>query len=57
VPPAAEALAAAVARLAGSEPEASRLGDAGFARARLITWDGVVEQLLSAALGGVPFAG
>jgi glycosyltransferase involved in cell wall biosynthesis len=57
VPPAAEALAAAVVRLAGSEPEASRLGDAGFARARLITWDGVVEQLVSAALGGVPGAG
>ena len=34
-----------MARLAGSEPEAARLGDAGFARARLITWDGVVEQL------------
>ncbi len=57
VPPAAEALAAAVARLAGSEPEAARLGDAGFARARLITWDGVVEQLLSAAREGVPSAG
>ena len=50
--PDAEALAAAVTRLAANASEAARLGDAGFARARLITWDGVVEQLLAAAHEG-----
>jgi len=55
--PDAEALAAAVTRLAANASEAARLGDAGFARARLITWDGVVEQLLTAAREGVPSAG
>ena len=52
--PDAEALAAAVTRLAANASEAARLGDAGFARARLITWDGVVEQLLAAAREGAP---
>jgi glycosyltransferase involved in cell wall biosynthesis len=55
--PDAEALAAAVTRLASSESEAARLGDNGFARASLITWDGVVERLLTAARQGAPSAG
>ena len=50
------ALANAVARLASDAAAAARLGDAGYARARLITWDGVVEQLMTAALAGAPTA-
>jgi len=45
-----------VTRLAANASEAARLGDAGFARARLITWDGVVERLLAAAREGAPSA-
>jgi len=44
--PAAEAIADAVARLAADRSLASSLGDAGFARATTITWDGVVEKLI-----------
>jgi glycosyltransferase involved in cell wall biosynthesis len=44
--PAAAAVGAAVTRLAADPPLAARLGHAGLARARAITWDGVVEQLL-----------
>jgi len=44
--PTPEALGAAMATLARDAPLAARLGDAGRARAQLITWDGVVEQLL-----------
>jgi glycosyltransferase involved in cell wall biosynthesis len=40
------AVGAAVARLAGDRALAARLGAAGLARARQITWDGVVERLL-----------
>jgi glycosyltransferase involved in cell wall biosynthesis len=40
------AIGAAVARLAGDRGRAARLGEAGLARARQITWDGVVERLL-----------
>jgi glycosyltransferase involved in cell wall biosynthesis len=40
------ALGAAIARLAADRRLASRLGRAGRGRARTITWDGVVEQLL-----------
>jgi glycosyltransferase involved in cell wall biosynthesis len=39
-------IGAAVARLAADPQLAARLGRAGLARARTITWDGVVEQLL-----------
>jgi glycosyltransferase involved in cell wall biosynthesis len=45
-PPSPESLAGAIARLAGDEELARRLGNAGRTRARLVTWDGVVEQLL-----------
>lgn len=44
--PAPDALAAAVSRLAADPPLARRLGDAGFERARTVTWDGVVERLV-----------
>jgi glycosyltransferase involved in cell wall biosynthesis len=41
-----DALAAAVSRLADDRALARRLGEAGFERASLITWDGVVERLV-----------
>ena len=47
--PSAEALATAINRLAADARLAARLGDAGYDRARTITWDGVVERLVSAA--------
>ena len=46
--PTAESIAASIARLAGDRALARRLGDAGFERAKLITWDGVVERLVGA---------
>ena len=45
-PPDPEALGRAAARFAADKQLAARLGRAGSARARSITWDGVVEQLL-----------
>jgi glycosyltransferase involved in cell wall biosynthesis len=45
-PPEPEPIAKAVARLAVDGDFARRLGAAGQVRARAITWDGVVEQLL-----------
>ena len=50
--PSAEALATAISRLAADARLAARLGDAGYERARTITWDGVVERLVSAAERG-----
>ena len=44
--PAPEAIAAAVNRLNAHRGAAARLGDAGFERARLVTWDGVIERLM-----------
>lgn len=44
--PEPEAIGAAIARLAADPALAARLGAAGLARARTVTWDGVVEQLL-----------
>ena len=44
--PDAEAVASAIARLADDRGLARRLGEAGFERAALITWDGVVERLV-----------
>ena len=41
-----DAIAAAIARLAADRPLARRLGEAGFERARTITWDGVVDRLV-----------
>jgi glycosyltransferase involved in cell wall biosynthesis len=43
--PAAEAVAAAVARLAADRTRAAELGSAGYERARAITWTGVIERL------------
>ena len=44
--PEPESIAAAMARLSADEGLAARLGAAGQSRARTVTWDGVVEQLL-----------
>ncbi len=44
--PEAESIASAMARLASDESLSRRLGGAGQARARTVTWDGVLEQLL-----------
>ncbi len=41
-----EAIGAAIARLAQDRQLTARLGQAGLARARTITWDGVVERLV-----------
>ncbi len=46
VEPAADAIGAALARLAADPARAAALGDAGYDRARAITWDGVVDRLL-----------
>ena len=43
--PTAEALGAAISRLAADPTAAQSLGDAGYERARIITWDGVVDRL------------
>jgi glycosyltransferase involved in cell wall biosynthesis len=45
-PPDPEAIGRALATLAHDAALAARLGAAGLARARTVTWDGVVEQLL-----------
>jgi len=44
--PDAKAMAEALSRLAEDRARASSLGDAGFERARLVTWDGVIEKLV-----------
>jgi glycosyltransferase involved in cell wall biosynthesis len=49
VDPTADAIGAAIARLAADRRLARALGDAGYQRARLITWDGVVERLLGSS--------
>jgi glycosyltransferase involved in cell wall biosynthesis len=46
VAPSAEALAAAINRYAADRGLAARHGDAGHARAALVTWDGVIEALV-----------
>jgi glycosyltransferase involved in cell wall biosynthesis len=47
--PKPEAIGAAITRLASDRRLAAALGDAGWERARSITWDGVVERLVGAA--------
>jgi glycosyltransferase involved in cell wall biosynthesis len=47
-PPDADAIGAAMSRLAQDRRLARSLGDAGYERARAITWDGVVERLVEA---------
>ena len=49
--PTPESLGAAISRLAADRARARSLGDAGYDRARSITWDGVVERLLGSANG------
>jgi glycosyltransferase involved in cell wall biosynthesis len=44
--PAPEAVAQAINQLAGDRARAASLGRAGFERARGITWDGVISQLV-----------
>ncbi len=45
-PPEPDALAAAVADLEGHRARAAAFGDAGYERAREITWTGVIERLV-----------
>jgi len=47
VEPIADALGEAIGRLAADPKLAQRLGDAGYERARAITWDGVVDTLMA----------
>jgi glycosyltransferase involved in cell wall biosynthesis len=46
VEPSPEAVAAAVNEFASDKSKAARLGDAGYERARLVTWDGVIAHLV-----------
>jgi len=46
-PPAPEAFADAVNALAADRRRAASMGSAGYERARTITWDGVIEKLVS----------
>jgi glycosyltransferase involved in cell wall biosynthesis len=45
--PEPDAFAAAINRLAASREKAKTLGDAGYERAAQVTWDGVIEKLIS----------
>ena len=47
VPPEAEAIAGAINALARDRQRTAAMGDAGYERARAITWDGVIEKLVS----------
>ena len=49
--PTPDAIGAALSRLAGDVRLAQSLGDAGYDRARAITWDGVVEKLMEEGSG------
>ena len=44
--PTPESIADAFAELAATPARSAALGDAGYERARLVTWDGVVERLV-----------
>ena len=46
-PPEADAFADAINLLARDRARAASLGEAGYERARTITWDGVIEKLVS----------
>jgi glycosyltransferase involved in cell wall biosynthesis len=48
VAPVPEAIGAAIAALAADRPRAAALGAAGYDRARLVTWSGVIEKLVGA---------
>jgi glycosyltransferase involved in cell wall biosynthesis len=47
VEPTAEAIAAAIAELTADPAHAKSLGEAGYDRARLISWDGVIDRLMA----------
>jgi glycosyltransferase involved in cell wall biosynthesis len=47
VAPEPDAIAAAINALARDRQRARAMGDAGYERARTITWDGVIEKLVS----------
>jgi len=47
--PEPSAIADAISKLAADRAKAARLGEAGYARAKQISWDGVVERLVGAA--------
>jgi glycosyltransferase involved in cell wall biosynthesis len=47
VAPDAEAIAGAINALARDRQRTAAMGDAGYERARAITWDGVIEKLVS----------
>jgi glycosyltransferase involved in cell wall biosynthesis len=47
-PPDPEAIGAAIGRLDANRTQAAAMGDAGYDRARQITWAGVVERLVRA---------
>ncbi len=49
VEPAPEAIASAINSLAADRARAARFGEAGCDRARLVTWDGVIETLVGSA--------
>ena len=46
--PEPSAIADAISKLAADRANAARLGEAGYARAKQISWDGVVERLVGA---------
>jgi hypothetical protein len=41
-------MSAVLSALAANKARAASLGEAGYARASLVTWDGVVEKLVGA---------
>lgn len=47
--PSGEAIGAALAALAADPARAAAMGDAGYDRARTITWDGVIDRLTAGA--------
>lgn len=51
VAPEPEAIAAAINALARDRQRARAMGDAGYDRARTVTWDGVIETLVQASAG------
>ena len=46
-PPEPDAFAEAINALARDRRRTAALGEAGYERARTVTWDGVIEKLLS----------
>jgi len=52
--PDAGEIAGAISRLAADRQAAARLGDAGYKRARLVSWNGVVETLVGETNLGEP---